>query len=174
MDEILKNKAYRILELFIDSPQNDFSLRGIARKLNISHATVIKYISILEDLKLIKKKEGALYPAYFANTENNKYRFYKKNHFIFKLTDSGLIEEIQKEALPSSIILFGSIAKGTYNEKSDIDIFVESEECKINLNKYEKILNKEINLLFEKFSKNLSKELRTNVINGTILYGFIK
>ena len=174
MDELFKNNTYKILELFIEFPTTDFSVRGLARNLKRSHATVIKYIAYLEKLSLIKKKEVTLYPTYFANTESQKYKFYKKNWLIFKINESGLIDHIQKEALPSSIMLFGSGAKATFTEKSDIDIFVEANEEKLDLTKYEKKINRKINLLFEQNINNLSKELRNNIINGVVLYGFIK
>ncbi len=174
MDELFKNNTYKILELFIKFPTKDFSLRGLARELKLSHATILNYINELQKLGFIKKKEVTLYPTYFANTENQKYKFYKKNWLIFKITESGLIDYIQKEALPSSIILFGSGAKATFTEKSDIDLFVESNEAKLNLTKYEKKLNHKINLLFEQNINNLSKELRNNILNGVVLYGFIK
>ena len=54
MDEIFKNNTYRILELFIDFPTKDFSVRGIARHLKLSHATVLKYINDLEKLGFVK------------------------------------------------------------------------------------------------------------------------
>ncbi|MFH1439414.1 MAG: nucleotidyltransferase domain-containing protein [Candidatus Woesearchaeota archaeon] len=174
MDEIFKNNTYRILELFIEFPTKDFSVRGIARHLKLSHATVLKYINDLERLGFIKKKEETLYPTYFANTQNQKYKFHKKNYLILKIMDSNLIEQIQKTTLPSSIILFGSGAKATFTEKSDIDIFVEAKESKLNIAKYEKQLNRKINLLFEPNLNNLSKELRNNILNGVILYGFTR
>src|SRR3989338_6185472 len=174
MDEIFKNNTYRILELFIDFPTKDFSVRGIARHLKLSHATVLKYINDLEKLGLIKKKEETLYPTYFANTQDQKYKFYKKNYLVSRIIGSRIVEYIQKECLPSSIILFGSGAKATFTEKSDIDIFVEAKESKLNLAKYEKKLNRKINILFEPNLNNLSKELKNNIINCVVLYGFIR
>ena len=174
MDELFKNNSYKILELFIEFPTKDFSIRETARYLKLSHATVIKYIAALEKSSIIKKKEATLYPTYFANTENAKYKFYKRNWLVFKINDSGLLDYIQKEALPSTIILFGSGAKATFTEKRDIDIFVEASETKLDLTKYEKKLKHKMNLLFEQNINNLSKELRNNIINGVVLYGFIK
>ena len=174
MDELFKSNTYRILELFIEFPTKDFSVRGLARELKLSHATILNHINDLQKLSLIKKKEATLYPTYFANTESQKYKFYKKNWLIFRIAESGLIDYIQKEALPSSIVLFGSGSKATFTEKSDIDIFVEANETKLDFTKYEKKLNHKINLLFEQNINTLSKELRNSIINGVILYGFIK
>jgi predicted nucleotidyltransferase len=174
MDQLFQNNLYRILELFIQFPTKDFSARGLARELKLSHATVLKYIDDLEKVGLINKKEETLYPTFYANTEHKKYQFYKKNWLIFTITESGLIDYVQKEALPSSIILFGSGAKGTFTEKSDIDVFVEANEISLNLAKYEQALKHPINLLFEKNLNHLSKELKNNLVNGVVLYGFIK
>lgn len=174
MEKIFKNNAYRILELFIEFPNDNFSIRGIARHLKISHATVLKYISELEKGGFIKKNEVTIYPTFFASTQNEKFKFYKKNYLVCKLIDSGIVEYINKESLASSIILFGSCAKATFTKDSDIDIFVEANETKLNLLKFEKRLNRKINLIFEPDINNLSKELRNNIINGVILYGFIR
>ncbi|MBI5397906.1 nucleotidyltransferase domain-containing protein [Candidatus Woesearchaeota archaeon] len=174
MDIHFKNNTYKILELFIEFPTKDFSVRGIARQLKLSHATVLKYIADLEKLSFIKKKESTLYPTYFANTESQKYKFYKRNWLVFKIIESRIIDYIQKEVLPSSIVLFGSGAKATFTEKSDVDIFVEANETKLDLVKYEKKLNRKINLLLEQNINTLSKELRNNIINGVVLYGYIK
>lgn len=174
MDEPFKNNTYRVLELFIEFPNREFSLRGIARELRLSHATVIKCMNTLQKYSLFKKKTGAIYPTYYADTESRKYRFYKRNRLVFMIMDSELVDYIQKETLPSLIILFGSGAKATLTEKSDIDIFVETKEKQLDLAKYEKKLRHKVNLLFEPSINNLSKELRNNIINGIVLYGFIK
>jgi len=79
MDELFKNSAYRILEQFIEFPATDFSVRGLARELKLSHATVLKYIADLEKLSFIKKKEATLYPTYFANTESQIYKISTRN-----------------------------------------------------------------------------------------------
>ena len=174
MDEIFKNNTYKILELFIEFPNKDFSIRGIARNLKLNHATILKHIKNLEKAELIKKKEETLYPTFFANTENKKYKFYKKNYLIFKIINSDLIKFLQEKTLASSIILFGSCAKATFNENSDIDIFIEAKKTNIDLNKFEKKLNKKINILFEEDINNLSMELKNNIFNGVILHGFVR
>ena len=174
MDAAFKNNAYRILEQFIRFPTKEFSGRGIARSLNLSHGTVLKHISELERLDMVRKKDTTLYPTFYANTENQKYRFYKKNWLVFKIKESGIIEYIQEKTLSSSIVLFGSGAKGTFSEGSDIDIFVEAQDSGLATEKYEKKLNRTINILFESDVNNLSRELCNNIINGIVLYGYIK
>ena len=173
MDKLFKNNAYGILELFIEHPQENFSARGIARKLNISHATVLSNLKHLAALQLIRKK-NALYPMYYANAEEPRYRAYKKNHIVFQIIASGLAEHLQKQTLASCLVLFGSCAKGTFTEESDIDIFAEAKETKVIVASFEKKLHRKINLLYEPDLNGLSEELRNNIANGIVLYGFIK
>lgn len=174
MDELFKNNAYKILEVFIKNSHKDFQARQIARLVKISHGTVLKYLKELKDLELINENKETLYKSFRANSENENFKKYKRDKIISDIINSGLIEHIYKETYSHSIILFGSCAKGEFTQQSDIDIFVESQEAKIALTKFEKILKKSINILFESNIRNLSDGLRNNIINGTILQGFIK
>ena len=76
--------------------------------------------------------------------------------------------------MPQVIILFGSASKGEDLKESDIDLFIQSKEVKINLKPYENKLNKKINIFFNENFNNLSEELKDNIINGTILKGYLK
>jgi predicted nucleotidyltransferase len=101
------------------------------------------------------------------------YKKLKKINNLKELLEIELIETIEEEFMPKSIILFGSFSKGEDIEGSDIDIFVESEENEINLKKFEKKLFRKINLYFGDLKK-LNKNLKENIINGIVLEGFIE
>ena len=174
MDPLFKTQAYRILELFIEQSNTDFSARGIARELGISHPTALKNLRELEKLGLIGKNERTLYPTYRANTVGENYMSYKREHIVFSIRKSGLVEHIQERLLPSCIVLFGSCAKGAYREDSDIDLFVEASESDLDLSAFEKKLRKNVHILFERDIIMLSPELRSNILNGVVVYGFVK
>ena len=174
MDTLFKTQAYRILELFIEQSNTDFSARGIARELGISHPTALKNLRELEKLGLIGKNERTLYPTYRANTVGENYMSYKREHIVFSIRKSGLVEHIQERLLPSCIVLFGSCAKGAYREDSDIDLFVEASESDLDLSAFEKKLRKNVHILFERDIIMLSPELRSNILNGVVVYGFVK
>ncbi len=174
MDSVFKNNAFRILELFFEEPLKNFSARGIARALKLSHGTVLKYLKEMVGLKLILINDTTLYPTFHANRMGKKFMTYKRNLNLHKIKESGLINYIWKETFANTIILFGSIAKGEDTKESDIDIFVEAKDQEIKLDKYERIFNKEINLLFEPFIENLPEELAMNIINGVVLDGSIE
>ena len=93
---------------------------------------------------------------------------------MLRIKSSGLAKFLEDNLRPNCIILFGSASQGMDNEKSDIDLFIQAKESKLNLSKYSKLLNRNINLFFEPNLKNLNKELLNNIINGEILSGYLK
>ena len=164
----------KIEELFFENPSKEFYLREISRLKKVPLTTTKRILNQLRNDQIINRLVNKPYSRYIANTENFYYKYYKKNNMIEKIYRSGLINYLIKEINPTTIFLFGSCAKGEYDAKSDIDLFVESEEEKVILNKYEKILRHKINLFFDKSISNLNKELFNNIINGEKLYGFMK
>jgi len=174
-----KDNRYRILRVFFEDPVPrgiGFQLREISRKVAVAPASVKRYLTELEKEGLILKTQHRIYgyPVYYANRDNETFRFLKKHDNIEQIRESGVIEYLFDEISPSAIILFGSASRGEDLRESDIDLFVMSEEKKINLDKFEKKLNKNINIFFSKDFNSLSDELKNNIINGVILKGYLK
>jgi len=90
------------------------------------------------------------------------------------IQESGLMEFLEEEFVPSAVVLFGSASRGEDTENSDIDLLVIAKEKDVNLKKYESALGRKINMIFEDSSKGMPKELLNNVINGIVLYGYLK
>ena len=90
------------------------------------------------------------------------------------MEDCGLVKFLSDNLMPQSIILFGSYVRGEDITESDIDIFVESATRNIDISKFEKKLNKKIQLHFKKNINTLPLELKNNIINGIKLYGRIE
>ncbi len=163
----------RIMELFFEEPAKSFQLREISRLTKIAVTSAKKYLRELMDDGLIAIDASTLYPSYRAS--NNKvFHIYKQLAMQLNISLSGLNDYLEKETLPRCIVLFGSVRKGEYDKTSDIDLFVQSAEKKLALGRFEKALKHKISILFEPKLENLSKELLNNIVNGIILYGYIK
>lgn len=159
-----KNTEKRILELYYEYPDKEFTVREITKLTNIPRATAHKYIVELKKQDLITKDNKAQNTLLFKTK--------KVNYFIEKIISTGLIEYIVKELNPSCIILFGSIRKGESIKDSDIDIFIESSLKKnISPKIFEKKLKHKIQVFVEPDIKNLQPNLFNNVVNGIKLYG---
>lgn len=169
-----KYSRYKILLEFFDSPRKDFQMREVSRRTKIAQPSVINHLKALAKEKLIVKEKKGIYPAFKANRDNELFRLYKKLNIIQRIYSNGLIDYIYDSCMPDVIILFGSAAKGEDIEESDIDLFVQAKEKKLVLSKYEKTLNRSIVLFFEENFSRLSSELKNNILNGTVLRGYIK
>jgi len=168
-----KQKA-KIMELFFEEPARNFQLREVGRLSRIAVTSAKKYLHELEKEGMLKRNKETLYPSYSANETNRLFKVHKMQTMMLKIYASELIDFLEDTLHPTCIILFGSMRKGEYTKKSDIDLFVQAKEKQINLEKYEKKLKHKISLFFEENLAKLSKELKDNIINGIKLSGYTK
>ncbi len=165
---------YKILQEFFDCPGKNFQMREISRNTKISQPSVINHLRKLIKEELVIRENKSIYPTYIANRDNEKFRVYKKIDMLLRLYDSKIINYIYDECSPKVIILFGSASMGEDIETSDIDLFVDSKSKELKLEKYEKILKRKINILYEENFKKISKELKNNILNGIMIKGYLK
>lgn len=164
------NKEEIILKQFFYDPMKEFGVRELSRMTKLDTKTVMKYLkSLVAQRIILKGKKSFVY--YEANRLSPSYRLMKSNFLTNKIAVSGLIDYLEKELHPQALVLFGSVQKGTYMEQSDVDIFVQGKEKKINLNTFEKIIGHEVSLFFEENLDNLSEWLKNNIIRGNKLTG---
>jgi len=174
-----KDNIQKVLEVFFDNPIPagvGFQLREISRKIKLAPKSVKLYLDELEKAKLTIEREHRIhkYPVYYANRENNYFKFLKRLNIIQRIKESGLLDYLDEKCMPDVIILFGSASRGEDMKDSDVDLYLQCNEKKLDLSKYEKELNRTINLFFEKNFDELSDELKTNIINGDILKGYLR
>ena len=174
-----KDNIYKVLEIFFDDPLPEgigFQLREISRKIKLAPKSVKLYLKELEKENLIVKRKHRVhnYPVYYANRDNDYFKFLKRLNIIRRIKESGLLNYLDETCMPDVIILFGSASKGEDVKDSDIDLFLQCKEKKTDLMKYEKELKRKINLFFEDNFDKLSNELKQNIINGAKLKGYLK
>jgi len=170
-------KELNIIKLFFESPNRDFNVREVGRLLKISPATASSKLKKFAKQKLLKERKERNFIIYRANIEGDEYRDLKVYYNIKKIKDSGLIEELNKFYLKPTIVLFGSASFGLDIEDSDIDIVIISEKKKKlpKIDKYEKIINRRLQLFILSNIKELKNEhLINNVLNGIVLQGELK
>jgi len=148
----------------------------ISRKIKLAPKSVKLYLEELEKESLIIKKEHRIhrYPVYYANRDNSYFKFLKRLDIIRRIKESGLLDYLDEKCMPEVVILFGSASRGEDVKSSDIDIYLQCDAKGLDLSKYEKELNRKINLFFEKNFDKLSEELRSNIINGDKLKGYLR
>lgn len=160
-------KIFNSLSIFFEDSYREVNVREYARLLDISPPTASSLLKKYAKENLLKFKQDRIYLLYRANRENKLFIDLLNAYYRQKL--SNLVEFLSQEFNYKSIILFGSISKGEANIDSDIDIFIDSNSKEINLNSFEKILKRKIELHFKPKLNNT--ELKSNIKNGIILHG---
>ena len=171
---IQKDNKLRVLHLFFEKPTHGFSLREIERVGKLGLPSVRRYMDELYHSDFVVRKKVHHMTLWYAHRENQRFKRYLRFYNIEKLYESGLIDYINKELSYPTIILFGSCAKGENIETSDIDIYVQSPEKKLDVSFYEKKLGT-IQVFVHRTLRDIkNKNLVNNIINGIALEGFLE
>lgn len=161
--------------LFIHAGET-FNARGLSIPLGVSQPAIAKALPLLERQDFIKvskdKKSKRL--SIELNRETHLVIGMKRADNIRQIYESGLSEFLRETFPGCTVIVFGSFAKGEDMSKSDIDIAVIGSKGKaIDMSVFEKKLMKEIRINFYQSFKEISNELRNNILGGILLSGWI-
>lgn len=173
-----KCSIFGVAGVFFREPTKEHYLIEISKKANLSHTSTKNNLLALVKLSIIKesreKKGSRTFPIFRANLENKSYKEYKQIYNLLELHNSNLIDFLKYMLMPKCIILFGSYQRGEDVEDSDIDLFVECKEEKLDLSKFTKKLGRDVQLHFKENFKMYPPELKNNIINGTVLEGYLE
>lgn len=155
--------------------QKEDHIRGIAKKLKEPHSTILRKLNDLVkenvlDFKIEGKnkvffiKKNLIAKSYIMESELNKKILLMKKHPELAV----IFDEILKKTKERMIVLFGSYAKGTEKNDSDIDIYIETTNR--NIKKNIESINSKINVKIGSFDikSPLIKEIIKNhvIIRG--------
>ena len=168
-----KNSAWLVFSEFLERPEEKHQIRRISKNIDLATTSVKKHIDELKRQGFVSEGKD-IFKYYKAESDNEKFKFYKKINSLDKIENSGLLKYIEDETGCEVIYLFGSTAKGEDTSKSDLDIYVQAPESDLNLQKYEEELGKKIQLFFSEDINALPLELRNNILNGIKLRGYLK
>ncbi|MBU0471752.1 MAG: nucleotidyltransferase domain-containing protein, partial [Nanoarchaeota archaeon] len=121
----------RIISLFGSNYLAQFHTREIAKLINKSHVTLLPHLKELEKDKILNVKTVGKNKVYSLNLKNiitkNYLNLFETVETTTFLEQVFLIKQIAKKIfilnLSGTIILFGSYAKKTFKDDSDIDFF---------------------------------------------------
>jgi len=138
----------KVLTLFLENPHSSYYLRESARILDMDPMTVKRSLSLLLRDELLVKTEEKNRILYQANMENPAIRHLKISYNLSFLQEKKMVKFIiNKMKSVTSIMLFGSFAKGENDESSDIDIVTISLSKDKPTAELAKLLGRDVNLL---------------------------
>ena len=172
---ITKDIKKQMKEYFFLNPTKRMRIRQMEREIGIPLPSAIRYKNELREEGILKKIELADTIMFQADRSSKKFLLEKKLFNLRMLFESGLVDYLVDEYNNATIIVFGSYSRGEDIEGSDIDIYLETALSPINLEKFEKKLQRNIQLFnFKKIHSVKNKELANNIINGIVLNGFVE
>jgi len=125
------NLELDVVGLLINS---DNHIRGIAKKLNESHTTILRKLNNLKEDNIIDSRTEGKNKIFFLkrNINSRTYILQAELHKLNKLLRKNkelaiILEDILKKTDEKLIILFGSYAKNMAKKDSDIDIYIETK-----------------------------------------------
>jgi len=99
------------------------SVRSLAKRAKVGVATAKTALDYMFSKKLLKRDIIGKMHQYTFNLENPLARQLKIAASLAEINESGLLDEIPEYPVLSAI-LYGSVARGDDNAKSDIDILI--------------------------------------------------
>lgn len=130
METELKPGIQKILQCFYKNKREKIHLREIARRASLNENSATRFLKQLEKQQILKAEKE-------ANLKKYSLKFNKKTAVLLTYLDvekTNKLPLIRKNAIASFLkqliekpiiaILFGSTAKETFTEKSDIDILL--------------------------------------------------
>ena len=151
------------------------SQREIAKKLRVSPTAISNSLNLLVEEKLIKIEKMKTINFVSFNRDEEKSISLKRVENIKNIYNSKILDYLERELPGGTVILFGSYSRGEDMNSSDIDIAIIGRKDKIlNLDKFENILNRKININFYDSWKKIGIHLKNNILNGIVFIGGVE
>lgn len=169
MEGLFNNKTWKIIKYLLDHPTAKIHGKNLAKELRISEPSVSVVLKLLRKIKFVKGKN--------IDILNPKVRAMKIAFNIEKA--SKIIKNIVSSLNVSGIGVYGSWAKGTNNENSDIDLWINVKENleAVKLAKLRREIREKINVepSFLILTKEKIEKLKKDnpVLYFSLIYSFL-
>ena len=163
---VLQQEILRLL--FIKAGQT-FTARALAQQLDVSSPAILKSLPLLEKegLIVVEKDKESKRLSIALQREDHRVIWLKRADNLKQLYESGLVQFFYDHFPAATIILFGSYAFGEDTFSSDIDIaIIGSKEKHVDLNNFEKMLERKIIVHYYLDFTKIPKHLANNIYNG--------
>jgi predicted nucleotidyltransferase len=168
----------KILGLLLFSPKNEFHLRGIAKRIDISPPHVRKELENLEEINLIKKRPEGNMILFRVNKDSPIYEELKRMFLKTEYLGDFLRDSLSRMEDMKYALIYGSFAKGEERGSSDIDLLligpVKEEHLLKMIRKVESEINRDVNYVLwteNEFRKRAREgnSLLANIIKNPVI-----
>ena len=183
MQGILKEGYWKILGLFYKGKDKKIHLRDIARQTKMNENSASRFLVSLEKQNILKSEKDGNLKKYSIRKNNVVYSVF----MLFDIEKFNKLPLLRRNAInyffkeleekPLVLFLFGSTAKETFTNKSDIDLLMIVNK-KINIEKAQRYVGAQTGIRISCFQidyKSFLKELKTQedkVIGSAVTTGY--
>ena len=161
-------KIFNDLGPFFEDNYRRISIREYARIRKISPPSASTLLNELCKDGLLIREEEKNYIFFAANREDHLFVYLSRIYWYTLINKSGLLSYFNNELVNPLVILFGSFSKAEITQSSDIDIAIKAQKKKLDVSRFGKKLQREIQIVFYDEAKiNLQK----SILNGFIISG---
>ena len=162
-----------VFDLLSKRAGEKLSQREIAKAINASPTAVGNAIRSLGEIFKTEKAKTINFITF--NRDSKRAVELKRAHNLKTIIECGFVDQLEEKLPGATIILFGSYSWGMDTSRSDIDIaIIGRKETAIDPQRYEKELQRTINLSFYGSLKDVAPHLRNNILSGIVLSGGIE
>ncbi|MDI6738417.1 MAG: nucleotidyltransferase domain-containing protein [Nanoarchaeota archaeon] len=144
--------------LFFNNSTKQWHFDEIVKQSKLGRAQANAWIKLLSKEEMIKRiKPKDKMPYYVANWENSSFKAQKRVYALERLEKSGFLAHLISLEKAKTVVIFGSMARWDWYDKSDIDLFIYGNDDDLEQGKYEIKLNREIQVFSAKDKEELKK-----------------
>lgn len=176
LSEWEKFAGWKVLRHFLANPSTEFYIRELARSLKLSPGSAQIYCNAYAKDGILISENKANAKMFRLDNSKPVVKAIKKFYFLERLESLSFTEQVVKTNLGLiTLAIYGSYASGEYDEKSDIDLLVISDN-KTNREsfiKLQKTLGKSIQLTEFTTAEWLSKRNKNEPFIISVIHDHI-
>lgn len=166
LENLFRSRAQvLILKLLFLNSSSEFHANDMARKTGLAPSTIAKEMPVIQNIGLALRRTQGNLVFYKINNQSVIYNELKRIFLKFEMLDEIISRNLPKEKIKYALI-YGSFAKGTESQSSDIDLLVigdVNEDALLrSISKTERTIGREINYLLwkeEEFLERVEKKI---------------
>ena len=162
------------LKEVLGNPHTSFSVKELAKRTKLSSGAARLSLSYMHQKGIVFFQIVGNTHQYKANLENPLSRQWKVLFNVNEITEAKLLGELQQQ-IPKiqCIMLYGSMARGTNDKKSDADfLVVANQSTKVTFN-FGKKFSHEVNLLILSWADWKKKAVNEKAFYDSVIFDAI-
>lgn len=157
-----------LAQVLFEEPESEFSVRELAEKAEVSPSTASRKLDALVE-NGVAERNRSRGSVIVSAPDSQAFRDRKLSFNLWKLAESGVVQELWNESAPEAVVLFGSFSKGEDTHQSDVDLaLVEGRTVEPDT----KVIGRQVSAVDVTLDEARDGFLET-LANGIVLRGYL-